>query len=152
MLKRGKASCMADCVVRIFIAICALVKPAFHNRLSCATRFAVQNRGWSCSGLLTELILDVFALNPQAAVIPCNLKWKREEQYRHARVLPRVIVCGSACEVWAVSLKPIGRFGPYGCAVSPFPHLWAGRVVPIRAAARSGLLLIRHKLPCYRRN
>jgi hypothetical protein len=30
--------------------------------------------GWSCSGLLTELILDVFALNPQAAVIPCNLK------------------------------------------------------------------------------
>jgi hypothetical protein len=52
MPKRGKASCMADCVVRIFIAICASVEPAFHNRLSC----------------------DVFALNLQAAVIPRNLK------------------------------------------------------------------------------
>jgi hypothetical protein len=32
------------------------------------------------------------------------------------------------------------RFGPYGCAVSSFPHLWAGRAVPICAPARSGLL------------
>jgi hypothetical protein len=46
-------------------------------------------------------------------------------------------------------LKPITRFGPYGWAVRPFPHLWAGRAVPICVSGAVGAALIRHRLPCY---
>ena len=49
-----------------------------------------------------------------------------------------------------VSLKTNNSFGPCGCAVSPFPHLWAGRAVPICVSGAVGAVLIRHMLPCYR--
>jgi hypothetical protein len=33
---------------------------------------------------------------------------------------------------------------------APFPHLWAGRAVPICVSGAVGAALIRHRLPCYR--